>query len=321
MKPITINVLAADPGFGVTKLQINNQVVTIPSAIARVRTVGMAGIGMKTASHANIVEYGWEAYAIGEGAWHHGEMLTNRDYIALASPERKGLLFGGIAQILPPGEYIFETMVIGLPVPLLMDEAQGQAIMGGLKSFKGVHEFTTPKGKYKITIIKLKVLAQPVGAYADWLLDDELRIRRNGRNAEVAILDIGMNTLDLYVVQDGKVLPRFIGGDKVGFRRLLQLLSTNGHDPEELDALIRTGKLKPLKDQLESWLSEILAVTERTWPNLRRFTTVIPAGGGSIVLGDLLRLALISKGAAVSWPEDPATTNVRGLWKWGAYGK
>ena len=45
------------------------------------------------------------------------------------------------------------------------------------------------------------------------------------------------------------------------------------------------------------------------------------AGGGSIVLGDLLRLALISKGAAVSWPEDPSTTNVRGLWKWGAYGR
>ena len=52
--------------------------------------------------------------------------------------------------------------------------------------------------------------------------------------------------------------------------------------------------------ELESWLSEILASIERTWSNLRRFTTVIPAGGGSIVLGDILRLALISKGAAVS---------------------
>jgi hypothetical protein len=321
MKPTYINVLGQDLGFGFTKLKVTDKVIAIPSSIARINSVGMAGIGMKTASHANTISYLWSEYATGEGAWNHGEPLTNRDYSALASPERRALFFSAFAQAMPPGEYIVEILVIGLPVPLLMDEAQGQAIMGGLKAYKGTHTFSTPQGTYKITFNKIKVLAQPVGAYADWLLDDELRIRKNGRNAEVAIMDIGMNTLDLYVVQDGKVLPRFIGGGKVGFRRLLELLSANGHDPEELDAMIRAGKLKPSKDKLESWLSEILAVTERTWPNLRRFTTVIPAGGGTIVLGDLLRLALISKGAALSWPEEPATTNVRGLWKWGAYGK
>ena len=212
-------------------------------------------------------------------------------------------------------------MIIGLPVPLLLDEVQGQAIMAGLKTYKGSHRFSTNRGSYTLEINKLKALAQPVGAYADWLLDDELRIRKNGRQAEVAVLDIGQNTIDLYAVQDGKVLPRFIGGGKVGVRRLLEILSSNGHEFEELDAQIRSGRLRPSKDQLESWLSEILATIERTWPNLRRFSTVIPAGGGSILLGELLRLALISKGAAVSWPDDPGITNVRGLWKWGAYGR
>ena len=314
-------VLAVDPGFGNTKINVGGKSASLTSAIARAKSVGMAGIGMKAASHAKTIQYGWETYVIGDGAWHHGKMLTNRDYSALSSPERKALVFGAIAQVLDPGDYTFDMMVIGLPVPLLMDEVQGQAVMGGLKSYKGTHEFATDSGSYKLQFNKLKVLAQPVGAYADWLLDDELRIRKNGRNAEAAVLDIGMNTLDMYVIQDGKVLPRFIGGGKVGVRRLLELLSANGHEPEELDEQIRTGKLKPSRDQLESWLSEILASIERTWPNLRRFSTIIPAGGGSIVLGDLLRLALISKGAAVSWPEDPATTNVRGLWKWGAYGR
>lgn len=314
-------ILAVDPGFGDIKLQVNQRVIKITSAIARARSVGMAGIGMKSASQASTIQYGRETYVIGDGAWHHGDLLTNRDYSALSSPERKALVFGALAQALNAKEYVFDTMVIGLPVPLLMDEVQGQAIMGGLKSYKGTHEFSTEKGNYTITINRLKALAQPVGAYADWLLDEELRVRKNGRNAEAAVLDIGMNTLDLYVIQDGKVLPRFIGGDKVGVRRLLQLLSANGHEPEELDAMIRTGKLRPSRDQLESWLSEILASIERTWPNLRRFTTVIPAGGGSILLGDLLRMALISKGAAVSWPEDPSTANVRGLWKWGAYAR
>lgn len=314
-------ILAVDPGFGETKINVDGKSASIPSAIARVKDIGMAGIGMKTASKALTIQIGWETYAIGDGAWHWGNILTNRDYSALSSPERRALVFGALSQILEPGTHEFETMVIGLPVPLLMDEIQGQAIISGLKAYKGAHQFTTDKGQYNLAIHKLKALAQPVGAYTDWLLDDEVHIRKNGRQAEVAVLDIGMNTLDMYVVQDANILPRFIGGEKVGVRRLLEILNANGHEPEELDAQMRSGKLRPTKDQLESWLSEILAAIERTWPNLRRFTTIIPAGGGSVVLGELLRLALISKGAAVSWPENPGLTNVRGLWKWGAYGR
>jgi len=318
---MNIKTIAVDPGYGSIKVRLNNETCLMHAAVARIKEVGMAGIGMKTASQAETIRIGWNTFAVGEGAWNWGEPLTNRDYSALTSIERMALVFAAIARILEPGEYEAEGMVIGLPVNLLMDETQGQAIMGGLKAYKGLHEFSTAKGQYKLSIQKLKALAQPVGAYADWLLDDELRIRKNGRQAEVAILDVGMNTLDLYVVQDGKVLPRFIGGAKVGVRRLLEILNSNGHDPEELDAQLRSGRLKPSKEQLESWLSEVLAAIERTWPSLRRFTTVIPAGGGAVLLGDLLRLALITKGAAVNWPEDPAITNVNGLWKWGAYGK
>jgi hypothetical protein len=315
-------IFAADPGFGDTKVNVDGKSASMASAIARVKQIGMAGIGMKTASQAMTIQTDWaNTFAIGDGAWHWGNILTNRDYSALSSPERRALVFGALSLILEPGTHEFDTMVIGLPVPLLMDQIQGQAIIGGLKAYKGVHHFITDKGKYNLTINKLKALAQPVGAYADWLLDDEVHIRKNGRQAEVAVLDIGMNTLDMYVIQDANILPRFIGGDKVGVRRLLEILNTNGHEPEELDAQMRSGRLRPSKDQLESWLSEILASIERTWPNLRRFTTIIPAGGGSVVLGDMLRLALISKGAAVSWPEDPGLTNVRGLWKWGAYGR
>jgi len=315
-------IFAADPGFGETKVNVDGKSASMTSAIARINQIGMAGIGMKTASQAMTIQTEWATeYAIGDGAWHWGKILTNRDYSALSSPERRALVFGTLSLILDPGAYEFETMVIGLPVPLLMDQVQGQVIMNGLKAYKGVHEFITQKGKYNLIIKKLKALAQPVGAYADWLLDDQVQIRKNGRQAEVAVLDIGMNTLDLYVIQDANILPRFIGGDKVGVRRLLEILNTNGHEPEELDAQLRSGRLRPSKDQLESWLSEILASIERTWPNLRRFTTIIPAGGGSVVLGELLRLALISKGAAVSWPENPGLTNVRGLWKWGAYGR
>ena len=104
----------------------------------------------------------------------------------------------------------------------------------------------------------------------------------------------------------------------MGVRRLLGLIAANGHDPAELDARLRRGRLKPDVEALDIWLGEILAVIERAWPSLRRFHAVIPTGGGAAVLGQRLRLALSSKGAALHWPADPVQSNVLGLWKWGA---
>ena len=214
---------------------------------------------------------------------------------------------------------MMDQMIVGLPVPLLKDELQAQAVLEELKAYKDAHQFTFNDEEYNLVIQRLKVLAQPVGAYADWLLDNELHLRKGGRQAEVGVLDLGMNTPDLYVIQDGRVEPRFVGGDKVGVRSLLELLTANGHDPEELDADLRSDRLRVPPAQMKSWLGKVLNAVDRFWPNLTRFDAVIPAGGGALVLGDLLRLALIAKGAAVCWPADPVAANVKGLWKWGAY--
>jgi len=315
-----MNILALDPGYGNTKICVNGQVAYTQSAIARPQSIGLAGIGMKTVTQVRTIKVDGYEFAIGPGAWHWGSLCSSRDYSAIASPERRALAFGTLAEALPPGDHAFDLMVVGLPVPLLQDQTQAEAVLGGLKAYKGEHRFSIDKASYALKIQKIKILAQPVGAYANWLLDDELRQRKGGRQAEVGVLDLGMNTLDLYALRDGQVEPRFVGGDKVGVRRLLELLTSNGHDPEELDADLRNGRLKPNQGQLESWLGEVLATVERVWPSLRRFSAVIPTGGGAMVLGDLFRSALLSKGASVAWPENPITANVLGLWKWGAYG-
>jgi len=103
-------------------------------------------------------------------------------------------------------------------------------------------------------------------------------------------------------------------------RRLLELLARDGRDPEELDAELRSGRVKPDRSQLDSWLGGVLAAVERVWPSLRRFQAVIPTGGGALLLGELLQAALAARGAALFWPEEPVSANVRGLWKWGAHG-
>jgi len=309
-------VIAFDPGYGNTKICIDQQTTVLQSVVVRPRSVGLAATGMKSATQVTQVQIGDRLFGVGSGAWHWGDVYSNLDYTALASLERRALFYAGYAQLMQPGEFNFDMLVIGLPVPLLQNEQEAQRVMNNLKNYKGVHEFEVNQQFYRVTIDHVKAMAQPAGAYANWLLDSELRSRKSARQCEVAVLDIGMNTADLYVVQDGRVEPRYIGGGKLGVRRLFNLLSDDGHDMQELDMELQSGRLRLPEKGLESWMEEIMGLVERTWPSLKRFSAVIPAGGGSAILGDMLRVTLASKGAALYWPENLVTANVVGLWKY-----
>jgi len=74
--------------------------------------------------------------------------------------------------------------------------------------------------------------------------------------------------------------------------------------------------LEALK-QLDLWLGEILAAIKHTWSSLRRFTVVIPTGGGACLLNDRLTRAVGAKGAVLYQPADPITANVRSFWEYG----
>jgi hypothetical protein len=311
--------VALDPGFGNTKICLEGRSALIQSAVVRPREVGMAAIGMRSASTITRVSFNGITFGVGAGAWAWGEVRGGMDFSFLSSPERRALMYATLSTLIAPGDIQIDLLVIGLPVPLLQDVIQTESVLNGLKGLKGQHEFQVNDSTYRVSIEKIKVLAQPAGAYFDWLLDEQLHPRKAASQSEVAVLDLGMNTADLYVIQGGVVQPRFVGGGKVGVRRLLQILMNDGHDMEELDANLRNHRLKISQTALIDWQAEILAVIERTWPSLRRFTSIIPAGGGAVILKDLLQSALASKGAAIHWPNDPISTNVTGLWKWGEY--
>jgi len=311
-------VIALDPGFGNTKVASSQGVFVLQSAVARPREIGMAAKGLETHARPQTVTLAnGQTYVTGSGAWAWGEPLSTLDFNDQTSPQRVALFYAAISHLLPPGEHVCDLLVIGLPVPLLQDELQAQAVTAGLSLYKTTHEFAVDGKQYKLTIKQMRALAQPVGAYADWMLNDEGHVRQGAAIAEAAIIDIGMNTLDLYVIQGWKVAPRFIGGGKLGIRRLLENLNPNGRDLEELDEALRRGALQPTEDQKQVWLGAILGNIERLWPSLRRFNIVIPTGGGAAVLGETLRSALAAKGAAVYWPENPVTSNVAGFYKWG----
>jgi hypothetical protein len=314
-------IIALDPGYGNTKVVIDGAAAVLQSAVARPKAIGMAAIGMRRNRATAQVATGGLDYVAGDGAWLQGDPIGGMDYSAIASEARRVLFYTALSTLLNPGAYE-ASLVVGLPVPLLQNEAEAASVLSALKAgYKTTHAWAVDDQHYSLAIPRLQVLAQPVGAYADWLIDGDLKARRGGAQAEVAILDLGMNTLDLYVVAGGRVVERFVGGAKVGVRRLLAQLNGHGQDLVELDHELRMGQLKPSPAQLAGWLDEVLSQVERTWPTLKRFSAVIPAGGGAVVLGNLLRDALADRGAAVAWPADPVATNARGLWKWAAYAK
>lgn len=313
-------IIADDRGFGNTKVCIDGNIALLPSVVSRPQIVGMAAIGLKLDERPVVVRFGEYEFAVGANAWRWGAPYASLDYISLVAPERLALWYATLARLLPPDTEHVAGLVVGLPVPLLQDSDQAAYILEALKRrLKTRHHFQVSDASYDLTVTSLQVLAQPVGAYTDWVFDSDLQPRRGAGQMEVAILDIGMNTLDLFVIQGGRALPRYLGGDKMGVRRLLNLSTQDGRDAVEMDEQLRRGRLRPDDDALDIWLSEILAVIERTWPNLRRFGAVLPTGGGVTLLDQRLRLALAAKGAVVHWPDDPLVANVRGLWKWGAH--
>jgi hypothetical protein len=325
-------IVAFDPGFGNTKVSIGTTCVAMQTAISRPKDIGKADIGLRPqASEAVLVDiHATEnKYLVGPGAWSYGSPLSTLDYMSLTSEPRMAIFYAAFTKCLPQEaanlEIEIEKLVIGLPVPLLENDAEATSTIDKLKQLKRKHEFSVSANRngagaveYLLIISGITILAQPVGAYADFIVSDDLRVLAEARKKEIAVIDLGMNTLDLYVIQDGKVSPRFIGGDKVGVRRLIDLLGSK-MDAEEVDAAIRENRISIPDEAYESWLLSVMAIIENTWPNINRFDQVILSGGGCALLGSRLALALSRRGAAIHLPENPITTNVQGLYKWAAY--
>jgi len=65
---MTTKILALDPGYGNTKVCIDGTTAVLQSAIARPQSVGMAAIGMQTASRVQSIFLDGYEFTIGPGA-------------------------------------------------------------------------------------------------------------------------------------------------------------------------------------------------------------------------------------------------------------
>lgn len=310
--------IALDPGYGSTKICVDGKSDFIQTAVSHPKNIGLAAVGMKSLGKiTKLVRFDDREFCVGAGAWSKGYQLASFDYLSLTSRERTASFYAALSLVGQPDDFKDEVcLVVGLPVPLLMKQETAESVVSSLRLMKREHRFSVDGADYCVNISRIFKLAQPVGAYMNWYLDDELRTRPEAKGKEAAIIDIGMNTLDEFVIRDAEVADTFVGGSEIGVRYLLESIRTNGHDITELDADLRSGRLVPNEADLEEWVGVMLGEISKTLKSLKRYEAVIPVGGGVTVAGNKLKAALLRSGAHIVWPEEPITQNVKGLWKW-----
>lgn len=306
--------IATDIGFGNAKGVAKDRHVVIRSVVAvPAGELGLAGIGMKTVRQATRVTFDRGDFFVGPHAGSWGHVVENMDFSRLASPEAEALFYAALAGLVADGAVL--RLVIGLPVPLLRDEAVARPLLDALRGrLARAHAVQINGQSFAFQVVAVRAAAQPMGAWADWALDATGRwAHPAGRTALAAVLDIGFNTLDLYAVRGGRLEPRFVGGAKVGVRRLLDLIAP-GVAYHEAQEQLAPGKLP--SEAVAIWYSELLGAAERTW-NGSRPDLVMAVGGGAALLRDRSDLLRRAFHAEVTIPDDPVIVNARGLWKWG----
>jgi len=206
--------------------------------------------------------------------------------------------------------------IVGLPQSALTEDAAKQTAHGLRSWLRTEHTWHADGLRYSANITDVKTTSQTVGALFDYLLDDAgeyIPARKTEFKREIAVVSIGMNTLELQVTEAGTIKQRFTDSETLGVRRLLELCDPQGYYSRgELDAALRARTLD-YRGELDVWASEITGRLEQRWGKaLRRFARVIVVGGGAL----LLQQALTTQFEGREWiPTDPLMAVARGLHK------
>lgn len=206
---------------------------------------------------------------------------------------------------------------IGLPIATLIGPEAAATHKSVQEFLSGVHRWVADDNEQVCEIASVTTASQPVGAMFDYLLTNQGEMPPDRKvifkAKEIGIVGIGMNTVDLLVVAQGAPVERFIAGENIGVRRLLELTHDSGlYSLAERDDQLRAGTLDVSTAQ-PIWEREVLGLIEQKWGTLfRRFAAIVVVGGGAL----LMREALLRRfsGKAVI-PDDPVISTARGLYK------
>ena len=283
------------------------------------------------------VSFSGGTYLVGHNVARFAKPLERFDLRKYTdSMEVRALTYALLAQMVNGGETDM-ALIVALPVEVVMAEAFKETAKGIEEWLLGEHHFTYDGHVSHLTVHAIKCMAQPVGAFFAWGLDDHgdwtMRSEDDLLNANVAVLDSGFNTLDLLLVKQGRIEKRFTGGDTLGVRVAaeeiargvkaqyqfdLSMAEADTYIRQYLDRksvpIIVAGEkhdLAPLVRQALNALStRTIRFVEETWRGAQ-LSYVLLAGGGAMVLDAPLRRQM----RQAELLPDPVTANAIGLAK------
>ncbi len=341
-----IRKLGLDPGFGGIKVAevVGSKIrgYMLPSVVGIGTTetgaLNLAGVvrgGRRRQPHQ--VAFDGIEYLVGDGVANHARPIERMDFARFAdSPELRALLYAALHQIVDGGSHQV-SLAIGLPIEILLDKSLAATTEREMSRWLlGQHQFSLDGVEARLKVVNLKAkIAQPLATWFDWGLGLDGKWIKGAKAAKspVLIIDLGFNTLDLLVVEGGRISTRYTGGDTLGMRRAAEIVADNiqrryGVDLSlhEIDALVQevvAGKrvtiyvggedteVTPLVRQALNTLgANVVRFVESRVGKAGKFRIFITAGG-ALALGRRL-LAQYPRAVVV---DDPVMANGRGLAK------
>jgi hypothetical protein len=300
--------MGLDAGMGAIKVWSDKGGLDILSQVAVNGSGHLEGmLGLKNDKRPMMVTTVDGDFYVGAKAHNFGRPIENLDFDRLiGSPEMRALVYGAWSRYMQE-HGTFEaplSVMVGLPL-----QTMGEDMKDYRKAMKswltGTHSWRADGVSYGVVVERVRLTSQPVGALFDFVMDDKCQSvpeRRSALTDEVGVLSVGFNTLEFMLIENQAATERFTGGEKLGVRRLLELLNPkSSFSLGELDVKLRNGNLK-YREKLPIWAREVNGAIERVWGDaLDRF---------AVVLGD--QLYLRGKGMTAV---EPVMSIAHGLWK------
>ncbi len=342
--------IGVDPGFGgfkVSELKADGIHVEITPAVVGVGKKEMGSLGLLTGESRLStdkplrVSYEGIEYLVGQNIHLYAQPVQRLDFLRLLEgPELRSLIYAALWPILGGGPQQ-AVLVIGLPIQVLLNQAQAEDNLQKLQSWlRAKHIFQVNDQPAEVTIVQIRVIPQVMGTYYDRLAEKSSSLESVGNNVRFGIADIGFNTLDLISVEDGTVIDRFTGGNTLGMRRAAETVANAVREEVDVelslqqadDLIVQTCKgQRPViyhpegetdvthivHQALDNAAAFVCSFVERAWGNGRQFRHILVTGGGAHALQEYL-LKLYPYATVV---RDPITANARGLAHWAAQPK
>ncbi len=225
-----------DPGYGGGKMVLMTRdgvrTAVVPSIVGMGDTaVGRLGIGnvgrRRRRRLLDRVVVDGVGYLVGDGTERYAAPMEAMDFLRLrGGPAVQALFYDCTYRVLGPGRHDL-ALLVGLPVEVMADDRNASVTLDTLRDWMvASHRYRVNGDEVVLRVRRVNAMAQPVGAFFAWGLDNEGRWTRgaDALDAGTGVLDVGFNTLDLFAVGGAELARRYTDGDTLGMRRAAEYL-------------------------------------------------------------------------------------------------